>query len=121
MAPPAGNAAKLCTWKELNEKTNKLSAENIYIRNVHLNQVPVHIIAPMRDNNRSIRTRTTEYICNRLNEELGTLTAIDIAYLEAKLKEPYQSGEPERSCARWAANCGLCGHCNVESLLRWSP
>ena len=37
--------------------------------------------------NRSIRTRTTEFICTQLHVELGTLTASDI---EAKLKEPYQ-------------------------------
>jgi hypothetical protein len=105
MAPPAGNAVQLCLWKEQNEKTNKLNAGNIYIRNVLLNQVPAHIIAPMRDVNRSIRVRTTEYICTRLVEELGTLTAPDIAYLEAKLKAPYQSGAPIPCfLAEWTAN-----------------
>ena len=54
MGPPAGNAVQLCVWKEQNEKTNKLNTGNIYIRNLLLNQVPAHIIAPMRDLNRSI-------------------------------------------------------------------
>ena len=48
----------------------------------------------MRDDNRSIHTRSIEYICTQLKLEFGTLTAADIAYLEAKLKEPYQSGAP---------------------------
>ena len=74
MAPAAGNAVQLCNWKILNNKTNKLNAGNIYIRNVLLNQVPEHFIAPMRVN-RSIRTRTTEYICTQLHVELGMLTA----------------------------------------------
>ena len=105
MAPAAGNAVKLCNWKELNDKTNKMNAGNIYIRNVLLNQVPAHIIAPMRDDNRSIRTRSTEYICTQLKLEFGTLTAADIAYLEAKLKEPYQSGAPVPCfLAEWTAN-----------------
>ena len=105
MAPPAGNAVQLCVWKETNDKTKKLSAGYIYIRNVLLNQVPAHIIAPMRDDHRSIRTRTTESICSRLQVELGTLTASDISYLEAKLREPYQSGSPVPCfLAEWTAN-----------------
>ena len=104
MAPAAGNAVQLCNWKILNDKTNKLHAGNIYIRNVLLNQVPEHYIAPLRVN-RSIRTRTTEFICTQLHVELGTLTASDIAYLEAKLKEPYQSGAPIPCfLAEWTAN-----------------
>ena len=104
MAPAAGNAVQLCNWKILNDKTNKLDAGNVYIRNVLLNQVPEHFIAPMRIN-RSIRTRTTQYICTQLHIELGTLTASDIAYLEAKLKEPYQSGAPVPCfLAEWSAN-----------------
>ena len=91
MAPAAGNAVQLCNWKILNEKTNKLDSGNIYIRNVLLNQVPEHYIAPMWIN-RSLRTRTTEYICTQLRLELNTLTASDITYLESKLREPYQSG-----------------------------
>ena len=95
MSPAAGNAVQLCNWKILNDKTNKLNAGNIYIRNVLLKQVPEHFIAPMRVN-RSIRMRTTEFICTQLHVELCTLTASDIAYLEAKLKEPYQSGHLSR-------------------------
>ena len=87
-----------------NDKTNKLNAGNIYIRNVLLNQVPEHFIAPMRVN-RSICMRTTEYTCTQFHVELGTLTASDIAYLEAKLKEPYQSGAPIPCfLAEWTAN-----------------
>ena len=71
----------------------KLHAGNIYIRNVLLSQVPEHYISPMRVNT-SIRMRTTECICTQLHRELGTLTASDIAYLVARLKEPYQLGAP---------------------------
>ena len=104
MAPAAGNAVQLCNWKIINDKTNKLNAGNVYIRNLLLNHVPEHFIAPMRVN-RSIRMRTTEYICTQLHVELDTLTASDIAYLEAKLKEPYQSGAPIPCfLAEWTAN-----------------
>ena len=69
-----------------------------------MNQVPEHFIAPMRIR-RSIRTRTTEYICSQLQIELGTLTASDIAYLEARLREPYQLGAPVPCfLAEWSAN-----------------
>ena len=69
-----------------------------------LNQVPEHYIAPMRIN-RSLRTRTTEYICTQLRLELNTLTASDITYLESKLREPYQSGAPIPCfLAEWTAN-----------------
>ena len=104
MAPAAGNSVQLCNWKILNDKTDKLVAGNIYIRNVLLNQVPEHYIAPMRIN-RSIRTRTTQYICTELHVELGTLTGPDIAYLKERLKEPYQLEAPVPCfLAEWSAN-----------------
>ena len=112
MAPAADNAVQLCNWKILNEKTNKLDSGNIYIRNVLLNQVPEHYIAPIRIN-RSLRTRTTEYICTQLRLELNTLTASDITYLESKLRKLYQSGAPIPCfLAEWTANLNDLAHAN---------
>ena len=58
----------------------------------------------MRDQNRSIRTRTTEHIMSALRAQLGTLTKEDLTFLMKQLKEPYRVGSSVPSfLAEWQA------------------
>ena len=92
LGPAAGAGAALANWTSdsaLFKEQSKCRAE---LRKLILDTIPNHLLVPMQDANRSLRTRSTEYIITTLRGQLDTLTKADIDFLLGKLRTPYQSG-----------------------------
>ena len=104
IGPAAGNAVQLTIWRAADADLKDQAKAKLYARNKFLAWIPDRLLVPMRDHNRSIRTRTTEYIMSALCAQLGTLTKEDLTFLMKQLKEPYRVGSSVPSfLAEWQA------------------
>ena len=92
VGPPTGNAVQLTIWRAADAAYKDQAKWKITVRNKILLWIPDRLLVPMRDQNRSIRTRTTVSIVSTLRDQLGTLTKEDLTFLMKKLKEPYPVG-----------------------------
>ena len=71
-----------------------------------LDFVPKRLLAPMLGN-RSMRSRTTEFIYTTLTVRLGTLAKEDLDYLLREINKPCPPGtSPEEFLANWQATLG---------------
>ncbi len=69
-----------------------------------LDVLPDRMVAPMRLN-KSLRTRTTQYITTTLNERHGTLTKQELDLLTAQLKKKCPADlTPDAFIADWQAS-----------------
>ncbi len=106
MGPAVGAGAALVNWNATNALTADQTKCMAEFRNIFLDGLPKELLVPMQDANRSIRSRTTEYIFTRLSEELGTLHKEDIDFLMEELRKPYLRGTPVSTfLANWQADC----------------
>ena len=104
VGPPAGNAVQLTIWRAADAALKDQAKWKIFVRNKFLTWLPDRLLVPMRDQNRSIRTRTTVAIVSTLREQLGTLTKEDVHFLMKQLKEPHRVGTSVPSfLADWQA------------------
>ena len=104
VGPPAGNAVQLTIWRAADAALKDQAKWKIFVRNKFLTWLPDRLLVPMRDQNRSIRTRTTVAIVSTLQEQLGTLTKEDVHFLMKQLKEPHRVGTSVPSfLADWQA------------------
>ena len=105
IGPAAGNAVDLTNWRSAEADLKEQKKQVVRLRNTLLKWVPDRLLAPMRDNNRSIRTKSTEFIWSGLCAQLGTLTKEDLVFLLQQLKEPYRVGSSVPSfLADWRAS-----------------
>jgi len=92
MGPAAGTGAVLANWTSdiaLYKEQQKCRAE---MRKLILDIFPNYLLVPMQDANRSIRSRSTEYIASNVRAQLATLTKADFEFLMRELSAPYQPG-----------------------------
>ena len=92
MGPAVGNAAQLAMWHIGNDDFRAQAKGKVTLRNIVIASLPKELLVSMQDQNRSIRSRTTQYIVSTLSAQLGTLTKEDIGFLMCQLKEPYRVG-----------------------------
>ena len=83
--PAHGAGAVLTNWKKADDMKILEKAGSNKLRGYLLDVFPDRILAPMKVN-RSLRTRTTQYIIAQLYERHGTLTKQDLEYLMAQIK-----------------------------------
>ena len=83
------------------EKSGKIG-----LRGILLSAFPDRMLTSMKMQ-RSLRTRTTQYIMTQLYERHGTLSQQDLAYLSAQLKKPCSAHvSPDSFLADWQAALG---------------
>ena len=83
-----------------------VSVSIIALRGILLSAFPDRMVVPMKVQ-RSLRTRTTQYIMTQLYERHGTLSKQDIEYLSAQLKKPCPAHvTPDAFLADWQASLG---------------
>ena len=104
--PAAGAGHNLANWKDNTDMYGLQESTDDESRSELLDFVPERLLAPMLVN-RSIRTRTTEFIYTALTLRLGTLTKEDLDYLLREINEPCPPGtSPEEFLANWQATLG---------------
>jgi hypothetical protein len=104
--PAHGAGAVLTQWKKSDDMKNLEKAGSIALRGILLGLFPDRMVAPMKVQ-RSLRTRTTQYIMTQLYERHGTLSKQDLEYLMAQLKKPCPSHvAPDAFLADWQASLG---------------
>lgn len=107
MGPAVGAGAVLVNYTKNDKLLNDQTKGRAEFRKLILDRVPKTLLIPMQDANRSLRMRTTEYICTTLNTELGTLDKEDLDFLMSELRQPFQAGTPvSMFLANWAATLG---------------
>ena len=107
MGPAVGAGAVLVNYTRNEKLLSDQTKGKAEFRKLILDRVPKTLLVPMQDVNRSLRMRTTEYICSTLNAELGTLDKEDLDFLMKELKQPYLAGTPVSTfLANWAATLG---------------
>ena len=84
----AGNNVQLAQWSADIKAYNAQQLNLGTVRQALLNSVPVHHLRPM-EVQRSLRTRTVEYICTELRRTLDTLSVQDYDALKVALRVKY--------------------------------
>ncbi len=87
--PAHGAGAVLTNWKKSDDMKTMDKASSNALRGILLSAFPDRMLAPMKVQ-RSLRTRTTQYIMTQLYEHHGTLSKQDLEYLTTQLKKPCQ-------------------------------
>ena len=106
MDPAAGAGANLVNWKHNNDMHILQEKSRDELRQLILELVPERLLAPMRIN-RSIRSRSTEFIFTSLDGQLGTLTKDDLDDLMRQIREPFSATTtPAAFLANWQASLG---------------
>ena len=91
--PAQGNAVQLAQWNvDMKDYTHQ-QEELIGLRDDLIRCVPAHHFKNMLVQ-KSMRTRSLEYMFTNLNTNLGTFTAVDIAEMQARLDITFVDGEP---------------------------
>jgi len=104
--PAHGTGAVLTNWKKADDMKILEKAGSNHLRGLLLDVFPDRTLAPMKVN-RSLRTRTTQYIMMQLYERHGTLTKQDLDYLMAQIKKPCPANlAPDAFIADWQASLG---------------
>lgn len=104
--PAHGAGAVLTNWKKADDMKILEKAGSNHLRALLLEVFPERTLAPMKVN-RSLRTRTTQYIMMQLYDRHGTLTKQDLDYLMAQIKKPCPSNlAPDAFLADWQASLG---------------
>jgi hypothetical protein len=107
MGPAVGAGAALANHNKLDKLTTNQENGKAEFRNIILEAVPKRLLIPMQDANRSLRLRTTSYICTTLNQELGTLDKEDLDFLMGELSKSFLPGTPVSTfLANWVATLG---------------
>lgn len=102
--PAHGAGAVLTNWKKSDEMKILEKAGSNLLRTTILDVVPDRLVAPMKVN-KSLRTRTTQYIMTTLYERHGTLTKQDLDYLMGQLKKKCPADlAPDAFIAEWQAS-----------------
>ena len=106
VGPAYGGAAALTNWKKADDMENLQRTGRNELRAELEELFPERVLAPMKVN-RSLRTRTSQYIMVTLQEQLGTLSRQDLDYLMAQIKKPCPSPlAPDAFLANWQAALG---------------
>ncbi len=85
--PAHGACAALTQWNKSYDMKTLEKMGSIALRRILLSAFPDRMVASMKVQ-RSLRTRTTQYIMMQLYERHGTLSQQDLEYLLAQLKKP---------------------------------
>ena len=83
--PAHGAGAVLTQWKKSDDMKTLEKAGSIALRGILLSVFPDRLVAPMKVQ-RSLRTRTTQYIMTQLYERHGTLTKQALEHLTTQIK-----------------------------------
>ncbi len=96
----------LTQWKKSDDMKTLEKAGSIALRGILLSLFPDRMVAPLKVQ-RSLRTRTTQYIMTQLYERHGTLSKQDLEYLMAQIKKPCPAYlAPDAFLAEWQASLG---------------
>ena len=96
----------LTQWKKSADMKTLQKTGSIALCGKLLSALPDRLVAPMKVQ-RSLRTRTTQYIMTQLYERHGTLSQQDLEYLLAQLKKPCPADvTPDAFLADWQASLG---------------
>jgi hypothetical protein len=104
--PAHGAGAVLTNWKKSDDMKTMEKTGKITLRGILLSTFPDRMFTSMKVQ-RSLHTRSTQYIMTQLYERHGTLTELDLAYLSAQLKKPCPADvSPDAFLADWQASLG---------------
>ena len=102
--PAHGAGAVLTQWNKSYDMKTLEKTGRIALRGILVSAFPDRMLTSMKVQ-RSLRTRTTQYIMTTLYERHGTLSKQDLDYLSAQLKKPCPSHvTPDSFLADWQAS-----------------
>ena len=88
-----GNAVQLAQWNDDKKAFTQQQVELIGLRDDLIRCVPDYLFKPM-EVNRSVRSRSIEYMFTYFNLQLGTLTSLDLSEMYTRLIAMYVDPEP---------------------------